>query len=235
MNWIEINGIRSTFIDGLMINQLPPITKPGKRVEVTEVDGLDGDIIQELGYEAYDKEFNISILPNGDVNEIIEYLNSEGKIMFSNEQGKYYKFKTVGRIDFERLIRYKTATVVIHCQPYKYSDEAARECDITNETSISVFNEGNVTARPKITIVGSGTITLSLNGNIVFTIDLTDATGIVIDAAELEAYAVGDSTTLLNRLVTGSYSAFTLPKGSNTISWTGTITKITTENTSRWV
>ena len=234
-NWIEINDMRSTFVKGLFINQLPAITKPAKRVNITTVDGLDGDILEDVGYESYDKEFEVSMLPDGNIDDIIAFFNDEGKIAFSNEQGKYYRFKTIERIDFERLIRFRKATMVIHVQPFKYSDEVPNVFGTTGKTSIDVYNEGNIYSRPRLTITGSGSITLSLNGTAVFTIDLTNDSAICIDTEKLEAYNPTTPSVLMNRKVTGNYNKFRLKHGKNTISWSGTISQIKTENTSRWI
>lgn len=121
MNYIILNNKRSTEINGLMICSLPPISKPAKRISQKEIDGRDGDIITELGYKAYDKEFQIGLTYNYDVNEVISYFDSEGTVVFSNEPDKYYRYKIIEQIDFERLIRFKTATIKMHMQPFKYS------------------------------------------------------------------------------------------------------------------
>ena len=235
-NWIEINDMRSTFVKGLFINSIPPITKPAKRVNITTVDGMDGDILEDVGYEAYDKEFEVSMLPDGNIDDIIQFFDDEGKIMFSNEQGKYYRFKTIERIDFERLIRFRTATMIIHVQPFKYSDEVPKQYDTTGKTSIDVFNEGNIYSRPKLTITGSGVNTLQLNGTAVLIIDLTNDSSICIDTEKMEAYNPSTPSTLMNRKVIGDYRQFRLKYGKNTIAWTGgTISTIKTENTSRWI
>ena len=55
------------------------------------------------------------------IDEIIEYFNSSGVVTFSNEPDKYYKYSIYEQIDFERLIRFKTAEVTLHVQPFKYS------------------------------------------------------------------------------------------------------------------
>ena len=122
-NYIILNGNISTNISGLLIQSLPPISKPKIRTEVEEIDGRDGDIVTKLGYSAYDKEISIGLSYNYDIDEIINYFNSEGIVIFSNEPDKYYKYQILEQIDFERLIRFKTATVTLHMQPFKYSAE----------------------------------------------------------------------------------------------------------------
>lgn len=121
MNYIIINGLKSTSIRGLMIQSLPPITKPLIRNEIEEIDGRDGDIITRLGYSAYDKEITIGLYGNYKIDDVIDYFDQSGTIIFSNEPDKYYKFDMLNQIDFEKLMRFKTATVSMHVQPFKYS------------------------------------------------------------------------------------------------------------------
>ena len=54
-NYIELNGKSSAEINGLLIQELPPISKPKMRNRVEEIDGRAGDIITQLGFKAYDK------------------------------------------------------------------------------------------------------------------------------------------------------------------------------------
>lgn len=138
-NYIILNGKNSNEINGLLIQELPPISKPLIRTEVEEIDGRDGDIVTPLGYSAYDKEFTIGLYKDFDVNEVAAYFNSEGTVIFSNEPDKYYYYQITAQIDFERLVRYRTATVTMHCQPFKYS---ATEQPITEDVSGTVSDEG---------------------------------------------------------------------------------------------
>lgn len=233
-DYIILNGTSSQTIAGLLIQNLPPISKPKQRVEIEEIDGRDGDIITYLGYGAYDKEFEIGLYGSFDIDEIISYFNSEGTVIFSNEPDKYYNYQIIEQIDFDKLIRYRTATVKMHMQPFKYSAEDNQKVfsDTGGATSISIRNVGNIYSRPIITITGSGSIDLYLNGVQLFSINMGNYTSITIDTNNMNAY---NGSTLLNRNVTGSYDNFKLNVGSNTISWSGTITQIEIDNYSRWI
>lgn len=118
---ITLNGQESSEIEGLLIQSLPPISKPLIRTQIEEIDGRDGDVITKLGFSAYNKEITIGLYGDFDIDAIIAYFNSEGVVTFSNEPEKYYYYQIIDQIDFERLIRYRTATVTMHCQPFKYS------------------------------------------------------------------------------------------------------------------
>lgn len=131
-NYIILNGKDSRYIDGFLVQELPPISKPKIRTEVEEIDGRDGDIITPLGYSAYDKEMKIGLYGNYRIDDIISYFDSSGKVTFSNEIDKYYNYQILEQIDFERLVRFRTATVKFHVQPFKY-DDVAKEISVTNQ------------------------------------------------------------------------------------------------------
>lgn len=359
MNYCVLNGVKSTTIKGLLIQSLPPITKPLMRTSIETIDGRDGDIITPLGFSAYDKVMSIGLFGDYNVDEVIQYFTSEGTVTFSNEPDKYYNYQILNQIDFERLIKFKTATVTLHVQPFKYSalqgavtynpnmisipnwsktsngvtlnvwdgiitisgtataatefylpinpltldadtytlemlSDGAGEsyCSIrligdipsnadsfnntylplqnngyasmtatltasktfnylwfyitagtmnftltaqmldTTNKSLSVVNSGNTTAKPKITIYGSGTINLSLNGAQIFVISIGEAEFITIDAAQMNAY---QGNILMNRSVTGDYSELVFSVGTNTLTWIGNVTQISIENYTRWI
>ena len=121
MSYVILNDIKSTLIQGLLIQSLPPISKPLMRTTTEEIDGRDGDIVTKLGYSAYDKQMSIGLFGDYDVDEVIQYFASEGTVIFSNEPDKFYRYQIIDQIDFEKLIRFKTATVTFHVQPFKFS------------------------------------------------------------------------------------------------------------------
>lgn len=360
MDYVILNGVKSTTIKGLLIQSLPPISKPLIRTSVEEIDGRDGDIVTKLGYSAYDKPMSIGLFGDYDVDQVIQFFDSQGTVIFSNEPDKFYNYEIIGQIDFEKLIKFKTATVTFHVQPFKFSavdddfsfsnnelsvrpysatksgvsisaengiislqgtatsavefyvpispmtldagdytlealtDGTGESCcsirvigsvpsnpdsfggtylplsnsgqatlsatlsasktfnyvwfyittgtamDFTlnvqmiNEqlNSCQVFNRGNTTSRPKITLYGSGTINLSINGAELFVINLADAGNITLDGLAMNAY---QGNILMNRSVAGDYANLVLNIGTNTISWVGNVTQIEVGNVSRWI
>lgn len=162
-NYIILNGNISTSITGLLIQELPPISKPKIRTQVEEIDGRDGDIVTYLGYSAYDKEITIGLYGQFDIDEIIAYFNSEGTVTFSNEEDKYYNYQIVEQIDFERLVRFRTATVTMHVQPFKYSVTDNQKVFNINNNLLSFNNytktQNGITltmANDEITFSGTG-------------------------------------------------------------------------------
>lgn len=132
INHIELNGEKSTSVKGLMIQSLPPITKPKMRTSNATIDGRDGDVVTKLGYSAYDKQLSIGLHGDFDVDDAISFFDSEGEVVFGNEPDKYYRYQILDQIDFERLVRFRTAKVKLHVQPFKY-DAVDRTFDIVNQ------------------------------------------------------------------------------------------------------
>ena len=121
MNFIILNGKKSTEVAGLMIQSLPPVVKPPMRVQLDEVDGRDGDIITPLGFSGYDRTVKIGLRGVYDEDDIVQYFNSSGKVIFSNEPDKVYDYIIAESFSLDRLRRFREADVVFHVQPYKYS------------------------------------------------------------------------------------------------------------------
>lgn len=236
--YIIINGKSSKEVNGLIIQSLPPISKPAIRTEIEEIDGRDGDIVTTLGYAAYDRSILIGLKGDFDIDEVIEFFNSSGQVTFSNELDKYYNFAIYEQIDFDKLIRFRTATVTMHVQPFKYSiDEPPITWTNTNGTTIaniSVRNTGNIYSKPKLTVVGSGVVTVYINNTQMFSINLSAAgETIIIDTVGMNA--ISPSGIYLNRQVTGDYNKFVFPIGASNLRVTGTITSVTLDTYSRWI
>ena len=236
--YLILNGVSSKNITGLLIQSLPPISKPKIRTSIEEIDGRDGDIVTTLGYAAYDKPISIGLKGDYNVDDVIEYFNGSGQVIFSNELDKYYNYAIYDTIDFNRLIRFRTATLNMHVQPFKYSvDEPPITWTNTNGTTIaniSVRNTGNIYSKPILTITGSGTVNVYINNTQILELKLSAAgETIIIDVESMNA--TDTDGNYLNRQVTGDYDNLIFKVGSNSLRVTGTLTSITIDKYSRWI
>ncbi len=232
MEYFIFKNIDSRDVVGLIVTSLPPITKPKMRSRIDTIDGRDGSTISALGFEAYTKTVKIGLTRNYDVDNIIQWLNGAGDIQFSNEPDKYYRVQVLDQVDFEKLLRFKTATVNFYTQPFKYSaTERTKTISASGLASTEIRNSGNYFSKPTITFTGSGTINVSVNGlqKCVLTLGET-VESITLDADTQEAYF---GTELKNRKMQGLFP--TLEVGKNVISWTGNLTKIELTHYSRWL
>lgn len=239
MNYIILNGYASIGVQGLIVQELPPISKPQVRNSIETIDGRDGDIITRLGYSAYDKPLTIGLKKDANINEVIAYFsqNDSGRVIFSNEPDLYYNYDILDAVDFERLIRFKQAKINFHVQPFKYSlKEGNTEFFLPSDNIVLITNSGNIYSKPILQIRGFGTVNVSLNGVQIFTINFSTSRPevITIDSSKMEAY---DDSGLRNRSVSGNYAKFKLNSGRNALkfSGTGTVSQVLIENYSRWL
>lgn len=230
--YIVINGISSHSIQGLLITSLPSISLPKMRTKAETIDGRDGDIITELGYSSYDKKIEIGLTYDYDVNEIISLFATSGKIVFSNEPDKYYRFSLYDKIDFERLLRFKKAKVNIHVQPFKFSDSEAVKT--FTEGPFEIFNQGNYFSRPNIKIRGVGDVDFFINGEKILSIDFGSTEKVItIDSEGMNA--LDQDGKFYNRYVIGNYDDIRLNAGTNEIALGGDVRSVSFENWSRWL
>ena len=230
-NYVIFKGIKSDLINGLVISELPPITKARLRVLETAIDGVDGSIIEELGYETYDKELKIGLKPDANIDEVIEYFNGEGNIVFSNEENKYYKVKVIEQIDYTRLLRFKTASIIFRTQPFKYLYGETYQKFENPTGPLVAINEGTVNSKPLITLKGSGTVEFKLEGVTVFSYPFPSGENeVIIDSEKQDAYL---GNVLKNRNMIGEFPIF--KKGKNTITLSGAVTELNVTANSRWL
>lgn len=163
INWFEFKGINSARFKNLIVQELPPVTKPAMRTEIIYHSGGDGATIRELGYDLIVKPVEIALKNADDMDKIILWLTGNGRVTFSNEPNKYYIAHIVEQINYERLGRFKTALIPFLCKPYKYlRDETA--LTFTTAGTYKVYNAGTVTSMPLITIYATDAVAFNVNG-----------------------------------------------------------------------
>lgn len=231
MSYVIWKNRDSRTLKGLIISELPPISKPKMRVQETIIDGVDGSILEDLGYESYDKILLIGLSRDFNIDEIIQHFSGDGEVVFSNEPDKYYKAKIIEQIDYEKLLRFRTASIKFRVQPYKYQYQEQKQVYENPLEKIIAVNNGLESSKPIITITGTGAIELIVNDNKLFSYTFPEAEDtVVIDSQKQDAYL---GTVLKNRNMSGEFPLF--KAGKNIISWNGTITKIEIISNSRWI
>lgn len=229
-NHLIYKNVNSNSISGLLISELGDITRPSRRQDVTEVEGRDGDVVRYLGYEPYKKNVTIGLHGDFDIDEISNFFGGEGELILSNEPTKVYQARVVDTIDFERLIRWRTATVSFIVQPYK---KLLGEQAVESATSpLQVENKGYEDSLPTITVEGvAGEIVTLKNGTSNFaTVTIPPEGTITLDGEAQNCY---NDNADKNQYVVGDFAV--LKSGVRTISWTGNATKVIVQPNSRWL
>ena len=129
------------------------------------------------------------------------------------------------------MIRFRKADVNFIVQPYKYKlNESKVDVTITNQNEVKVTNVGLEVSKPIITLYGSGELHFYLNTVEIFKYNFDTDGQVVIDSEKEDAYLNG---VLKNRQMLGEFPL--LKSGENTITWTGTLTRIIIDPKSRWL
>lgn len=225
MAYFIFNGIDSRNYNMYLIKTPNRVRPP--RIYTEQVPyGGDGSIINPLGYGSYDLPLQVGITNTTYLDDICGWLTGTGKLIVSEDLDKYVTVYFLEQIDFEKLMKFKTASITARCQPFRYlvQDQPMTFSDKT----FTVKNTGNYIAKPCITIQGSGSCSISVNGTKVF--DVTDLP-ITVDSLNFESYYDGINK---NRAKIGDY--IELKPGSNTISITGdNVGNIEIRRCSRWL
>ena len=100
-----------------------------------------------------------------------------------------------------------------------------------SSTIFDVVNNGFETSKPKMTIKGTGTIEIFVNGVGVFAYTFPDGENEVVIDSEIEDAYLGE--VLKNRNMNGEFPI--LQVGTNKIEWSGDVESIKVEPRSRWL
>lgn len=223
MSYFIFKDISSENFNNLIVENLPPISSPPQRYDIQEIDGSSKVNITELGYKAYEKPIKLGF-KNHDTYNVESWLKGKGKLILSNELDKYYDAFVLEQIDYKQVLRFKTATVTFLVQPYKH---ATGEEETTSRVLI---NQGNTECLPLMTIYGSGSVGVLVNG--VKQCDITVDGYVTLDGEEEEAYK-DNLDNRRNRVMIGKFPVF--KPGENELSFTGNVTNVKTLVRSRWL
>lgn len=220
--WFLWNGASSASKD-IVMNAPQEIVKPEERVEHVTIPGRAGDLTITEGddiWNSYIQTVGIAVKTAAQVPVVENWLKGSGKVTFSSQPGLEQEARVIGAVTLEKHSRHSDwweGDVQFYCSPIKTDTD---ENDVTVTSSGTTLNNpGDMIAYPLIAITGSGSVTISAGGK---TLTIPSCTsGWVIDS---ENEWILSGTTPQGNVCSGNFPV--LQKGSNTISWTGSITKL---------
>ena len=211
---------------GVIVEHSPEITIPTRKRDKISIQGRSGDLLMEQdAYENYTQTYEIYISAERPrlttiSHTIAEWLMVKG---YQRLEDSYwldtFRLATyIGGTNIENVLnRFGRASIEFDCKPQRYYKSG--EIAISVENGQSLYNLSPFTAKPLITVNGSGNGAIS-DG--VHTLTLTDCNGITIDCDILQLFKGTE-----NKNSVGSGSFLELGAGETEISWSGGITGVT--------
>ena len=205
----------------------PGYAYPERHYTITHIPGRNGDIIQDNGcYKNVERTYEVSFdAPNEDfatyANSVSAWLHSTTGYarLEDSYEPNYYRMATYQESNiFENLYNQAgTATIVFECKPQRFLKTGDNTIAIQN--SLTIMNPTGFEAYPLFKVTGTSGV-LTVNGN---SITFSSIDGFVMLDCELkDAYKENINK---NSTISGTFPV--LKSGSNTISWTGSISSVT--------
>lgn len=227
------NGKKCTDM-GVEISEFPALQHPQRRVKTIEVDGMDGNYTQDLGaYDVY--KISIECVLNKlsrnaqSINEILKWLKGSGKLILSTDPMKCYDARISSAISIESVIWiFPEFKVTFEVQPFRKSVNEFSETIKTDVKKFRVFNKGDVSSHPVITLKGTEDITVKINENSYLLQGVTNS--VTINSEMQEVY---NDTYSLNTL----YKSIEFPEfqvGVNEFEVIGNVSEIEIKPNWRW-
>ena len=228
---------KNSFDDfGIVITKRPMIPSPKRRVTFMDIPGRHSSVRHDE--ETYEDitivvECNIS-KRTGPLHEQLDAIKQwlfsarEQPLIFNYEPDKAYQAQVVNAIDFTTHLRQATTfPVLFHCRPFKV--EATPAVHTFTSSGVTLENPGTVESAPIISIVGGGSINLTINGE---TISLTNVQDRIILNSDLQE-CYNEAIQNENDKMSGPFPV--LMPGNNVINWSGSVSQVDITPNWRWL
>lgn len=202
---------------GVFLYDYAQFTGAEKQYQTFSVPGRNGDLVgEDEGKSNLEIECTFGIISPqfmSHISVIKRWLRGTGKLIISDHQDVFYKVWKINYGDIEREIRkFGQFTATFVCSPYQFLKDGQAS---TNEITYNPYD----LCMPIYTITGSGTFTLTVNGNEMG--GVANPT-IIIDTERMVAY--NQDNVNQSNLLTGDYEGLYLPNGNVSISVTNGFT-----------
>ncbi|WP_329764353.1 distal tail protein Dit [Bacillus nitratireducens] len=217
------NELVSSF--GVYIVGRPVIPTAEQEIEHIIVPGRHGSLTKKGAYKDVPLKVKFNLLENENIKPLIRRVKSlfiNGETLFFTDDEVYRKIKHVKIGDIVNDIEeHGEFEVEFTLDPFEH----VTTVPIVLTKPENLLNPGTIESAPKLVIYGGGDVTITIN-DVSFRIKGV-AYSVTIDSDLLEAYV---GTTSMNSKMIGEFPLF--KPGTNTISWSESVTKIIVEP--RW-
>ena len=192
-----------------------------EKIETQGIPDSNQDYVEHSGfYEPYNRAMQFAWKDKLKTADIYKWLRGYAKLRTSKDPGGYFKANVMSGYDVDKFSkRYDEFQAVFKINPpFFYLDSG--EVPITLTTPGTITNPGTHVSEPLIRIVGSGNITLTINGR---TLTFTNIETFIDIDPEL-AIPYFKNNVNVGEKVVGDLPYFDV--GDNEISWTGSVSEI---------
>ena len=167
------NNINSKDL-GIIIKEMPPISKAEKNIESFNITGRNGDTHIDNGtYKNKSYTIHCILMDKTKIDDLKSLFDGVGTLELSNELGREYKAVIKNQIDFTKYLTFlREFPLEFSLHPIAYSKNS-KTIEITEDSTFDIG--GTVNVPPILTINGTGIVTIN---NISFEVL---ETGITID------------------------------------------------------
>lgn len=215
------NGKSSDDVN-VIVERFPEVIIPTRKQEKISIPGRSGDLIMSQdAFENYTQRYEIYVSAEAPrlttvSHTVAEWLMVKG---YNKLEDSYWldTFRlacyTGGTSINNILNRFGRATIEFDCKPQRFLKSGDIYVSLTNGEKL--INPTPFTAKPLISMFGSGSGTLTINDK---SITITNTTNAIIDCEMMQVFRNNES---VNSTASGEFPD--LPEGESTISWTGGI------------
>ena len=237
MGVITFNSVQSTTV-GINVETFPDYETPERDYEIIHVPGRNGDIVIDTGtYKNTSRSYKVSMVASSSLpyykamNKVAEWLQSGAGYcrLEDTYEPDYYSYAVYKqKTSFENLFNEAgRATLTFECKPQRFLKSGDNV--VTFNSSGTITNPTKFSSLPIIVITTNSTAGNVVIGNISFTVKAGAGT-ITVNSDTQDVYT---GTANKNQYITLLSGAFPkLDPGSNTISFSGGVTKL--EITPKW-
>lgn len=221
-----------SYHQNVLIERLPDIQTAAQHNERIHIPGRGGITVWGGDYVGHVKRFECAVFDAAFINGVSAWLQGAGRLIISDNPTQYVNATIQPQpLSFIRAgLRAYRFAAVFDCDPFQYNvDHVNDRLVFAGGTAYRFAGKGSADSLPVLTVYGHGDVSLSHGGR---SMTIRGLNGSVrLDSANQTAH--NGSGTPINDHVRGDY--LILSPGENTLTTTGSVTRIEIEPTWRWL